>query len=425
MKFKILICLLLFLCFISCHQKFEHKTVLCIPVYGQSLALGEEATLITDFDSLAFYANGRIVTERMDYEYGYFDNNKLKEFAKRITHYHKRSFELSLYSMAELLADSLKEDTVICIFPGGQGTTTIEGLGKGSLPYQNFINNIMNASESAKKRGWDFWVPAICWMQGESDIEEYSKTNYKRLLKQFQTDINNDIQSITHQTKDVKIICYQTNNISGGRHFQHQCYNNIESRVPQNQLELVLNDSSFYSSSPTYPFDFARERIHIDGISQKKHGKYVGLAALDILRVKKTKRGVFPIHVTTNRNEISIEFHVTVPPLTIDTTYIIPIAHYGFSVITPDNRDIINSVKIKKNNILISCSENPDKCRLKYAINGERMKSGRHQGPRGNLRDSQGDTETIIIKGKTYPLHNWCWQFDYYIHRDSSSYINH
>ena len=29
-----------------------HKTVICIPVYGQSLALGEEAARITDFDSL-------------------------------------------------------------------------------------------------------------------------------------------------------------------------------------------------------------------------------------------------------------------------------------------------------------------------------------------------------------------------------------
>ena len=37
----------------SCHQGYEHKTVVCIPVYGQSYALGEEAIRITDFDSLA------------------------------------------------------------------------------------------------------------------------------------------------------------------------------------------------------------------------------------------------------------------------------------------------------------------------------------------------------------------------------------
>lgn len=35
-----------------------HKTVICIPVYGQSLALGEEAIRITDFDSLRINYNG-------------------------------------------------------------------------------------------------------------------------------------------------------------------------------------------------------------------------------------------------------------------------------------------------------------------------------------------------------------------------------
>ena len=42
---------------------YGHKVVLCIPVYGQSLALGEEAERITDFDSLRIKYDGRIVNE--------------------------------------------------------------------------------------------------------------------------------------------------------------------------------------------------------------------------------------------------------------------------------------------------------------------------------------------------------------------------
>ena len=34
--------------FTACQKDYEHKTVLCIPVYGQSLALGEEAECITE-----------------------------------------------------------------------------------------------------------------------------------------------------------------------------------------------------------------------------------------------------------------------------------------------------------------------------------------------------------------------------------------
>ena len=64
---KLLYIILLLSVLVSCHSTYEHKTVICIPVYGQSLALGEEAERITDFDSLAAYANGRIVTENLDH----------------------------------------------------------------------------------------------------------------------------------------------------------------------------------------------------------------------------------------------------------------------------------------------------------------------------------------------------------------------
>ena len=64
MKIRLLYILFIVLALVSCQNTDEHKTVICIPVYGQSLALGVEAQRVTDFDSLANYANGRIVTEK-------------------------------------------------------------------------------------------------------------------------------------------------------------------------------------------------------------------------------------------------------------------------------------------------------------------------------------------------------------------------
>ena len=90
------------LALVACQDADEHKTVVCIPVYGQSLAIGVDAIRITDFDSLANYADGRIVTENMDHRFGYFDLSPFKQFAKKITRYHKRSFELTVYGMAEM-----------------------------------------------------------------------------------------------------------------------------------------------------------------------------------------------------------------------------------------------------------------------------------------------------------------------------------
>lgn len=381
----------------SCHEPYEYKTVICIPVYGQSLALGEEAVRITNFDSLANYANGRIVTENLDHNFGYFDNDDMKQFAKKMIRYQKRSFELTIYTMAEMLADSLGEDTLICIFPGGRGTTMISQLGKDSQPYIKFLDNIETAYKTAKERGWGFVMPALCWMQGESDIEEYPNTDYRKLLLQFVKDINNDVRRITGQSQDVEIICYQTNPVSRAVRFNPNAYICPETTVPQTLMELVRDNPTFYASGPTYPYDFAREAIHIDGKGQQQHGKLVGKAALDILKGRRQLRGLLPIGTECYDKEIIIDFNIPSPSLVFDTIHVKKAKNYGFSVIKPDNYDIAQQTYINENKVHIICSEQPQNCKVRYAINGEKGKSGRLHGPRGNLRDSAG---------------NWCYQFD-------------
>ena len=205
MKGKIIISLLAIIGLVSCKSNHEGKTVICIPVYGQSLALGVDAERITDFDTLANYANGRIVTENLDHKYGYYDTDEMKLFIKKQIRHQKHSYELSVYSMAQWLTDNIGEDTLICIFPGGQDGTIIANLGKESKPYQKLIKDIKTAYKSARSNGWIFEVPAICWMQGESNMCKYSEDNYKKLFLKFQKDINSDVKQITNQKKDVVI----------------------------------------------------------------------------------------------------------------------------------------------------------------------------------------------------------------------------
>ena len=182
-----------------------HKTVICIPVFGQSYALGEEAKRITDFDSLRLNYDGRIVNEKMDYVFGYFDHSsQFKQYIKRLLYYDRKAFELSVYGMAESLVPQLGEDTIICIFPGGHGQTTITQVSKPDKCYNKFIKEIKRAYQTANEKGWDFNVPAICWMQGESDIAEYPDTDYKMLFHQILKDFNTDIKQITHQENDIR-----------------------------------------------------------------------------------------------------------------------------------------------------------------------------------------------------------------------------
>ena len=383
-------------------KDYGHKVVVCIPVYGQSYALGEEATRITNFDSLRIKYNGRIVTEQLDYTFGYFDHSsQFKQWLKKVLHYDKKAFELSIYSMAEELASKLDEDTLICIFPGGHGMNTIQELMKPVEPYNKFIKEIETAYKNAQKRGWEFYVPAVCWMQGESDIVEYPNYDYKEYFYRMYNDLNMDIKKVTHQKDDIRMICYQTTALTKGDHYKLNNYEASEPQAPTAQMELVRDDTLVWASGPTYPCDFVREHLHIDAKGQIRIGRLAALSALDILRSGKRRMGLVPLSYEVQENDVLIHFNVPCPPLCFDTINVHKADNYGFNVIRKDNEDIISSVCIDGNTVVLKCKESPEDCKIRYGINGEFHKGGRSRGPRGNLRDSQS------------PYGNWCFLFEF------------
>lgn len=395
-----------------CDNNYKHKVVACIPVYGQSFALGEEAIRITDFDSLREKSNGRIMTERLDYEFGYFDYSDIRVFARRVLHKHNKSYELSVYGMAESLVSHLGEDTVVSIFPGGQGLTDIRKMSKGTIPYYRFMRNVVRAYKEAKRRGWDFYVPAICWMQGESDIADYPDTDYKSLLRQFSIDINADIKKLTGQTINVKIVCYQTSTLTKGYRYKNNNYGGLEI-IPSNaQMELIRDDSLFWASGPTYPYSFVNENLHIDAVSQKRHGYLAAESVLGIIHHKNKQKGVVPLSAKLDGNNIIVVLNVPYPPLVIDTILVSAAPHYGFSVVNKYNADIVSNVNVYGDSVIIKCSESPRDCKLRYGVNGTFMRSGYRIGPRGNVRDSHGDVSNVTILGVKYPLHHWCYMFE-------------
>lgn len=398
MRAKIILSILTTLLFSACSQLPEgHHVVICIPVYGQSLALGEEAERITDFDSLANYADGRIVTENLDHDYGYFESNDMKRLAKKMVGYQKRSFELSVYTMAQHLVDHVGKDTIICIFPGGQGATSLSNLSKGTQPYQQFMEDIKTAYQQTTEKGWDFRIPAVCWMQGESDIEDYPDTEYRQLLLQIWEDMNTDIRQITQCKDTIRFICYQTNSLSRAARYQPDSYDCIETAVPQTFVDLLRDDQWFWASGPTYPYPCVGEKIHIDATGQQHIGELAARSALGILRGGERIRGLIPIATSVKDQDVIVQLNVPSPPLTFDTLQVRKAQDYGFSVISRDNRNIARSVSIEGNSVRITCTESPQGCKVRYAVNGDPLKSGNLHGPRGNLRDSSG---------------NWCYLFD-------------
>jgi len=378
-------------------QENDHRTVVCIPVYGQSLALGEEAERLTDFDALAAYADGRIVTHQLDHRFGFFDNDARKMWVKRLVGYRKRAFELSVYEMARQLADRTGEDTLLCIFPGGRGATEIANLRKGTQPYQLFMEHLATACQEAADRGWGFVVPAVCWMQGESDIVDYPEGDYQEKLTQMWRDMDHDIRALTHQQDTVRFVCYQANSLTRAPQFDATRYDCRETGVPQAFVNVLTTEPWCWASGPTYPYRCVGEKIHIDAAGQQAIGRLAARAVRGILDGAPRFRGVIPVAVERDGETVVVRFDTPATGLTLDTVEVRRAPHYGFSVVNRQQQDITDTVAVDGTVVRIRCTQEPAGCRVRYAVNGDRMKSGNQHGPRGNLRDTQG---------------NWAYQFD-------------
>ena len=395
-KILYLVCSMLVMMACSKENK-DLKVVVCVPVYGQSLALGEEAVLLTDIWCLYDDSKGRILSEGLGSNFGYYEDQGIKQMVKRLIKYSNRLNENSSYAMAKALTEQLGKDTAVCIFAGGRGGTDISRLVKGSNPYNIFLENIRKSYEKAQERCIKFYVPAICWMQGESDMFDYTHVDYKKILKQFAIDINNDIRAITRQKEEVKIVTYQSCCLTRCWKFDPLQYNCYEATIPQAQMELAREKGLFAAGTPVYPFSCVDERIHLDGKSQQETGRRHAFVVLDIIRNGNSSAGLYPTHIAAHDSIITVKFNRGL--LAIDTTTVNTAKNLGFSVITPDGRDITNKVNVTPDSIVITCNAPAKACSIRYGINGTKQKTGGKAGPRGNIKAADGKRDY------------WCFMF--------------
>ena len=128
-----------------------------------------------------------------------------------------------------------------------------------------------------------------------------------------------------------------------------------------------------------YYYTFARERIHIDGDCQNRQGQLAARSVLTtILRGGSKRSGlVLSVSMLADGQQVVVHYHVPVAPLQLDTINVSKAPHYGFSVVTPDGRDILQAVNVVADSVVLNCTEKTDGCRVRYALNGEKKRSGR------------------------------------------------
>ena len=305
----------------------------------------------------------------------------------------------------------------------GVGGAEIEAL-LGESYYQYVRNAIQGAKNICDKNGWELDIPLWCWVQGEQNIKNKTTTNtYKELLTQLHNKFCQDVYDITGISTRPKCVLYQPNDqnlfsLDFG-------YGNEYMGVPTAFVELLMDSDDFIASTPTYIFDHADKNgywVHLNAESYKLLGAYLGYSIKKYMSDNVVNKGVIPLNVNIEGNNVSIKYNVPCPPLSIDTNYVNKIKNYGFSIIDSNNIELIEDVIVFNDTVTLKCSSSPKGAKLRYGLNGDSHKggsdnpylsiAGRMYGARGNLRDNQGSYIYKDINGRKLPLYNWAYTFE-------------
>ena len=179
--------------------EFQH-----ILSYGQSLSLGERAvnrwptdpTIPPEQDVGLMFASGVIPRGAM---------NGLVPFADSTAPVDMGAWNIDMPGVTPLYGALLELKGL----PGsrigsaaGRGASSIAGLSRGTAPYLRLISQV--AAGRTLSVG-HYSVPAIIWMQGESDVENPS---YAAQLQQLFADLDADVRETAGQAQTVQFfIC--------------------------------------------------------------------------------------------------------------------------------------------------------------------------------------------------------------------------
>lgn len=290
------------------------------------------------------------------------------------------------------------------------------GMSLASLSTTYLNNNlkpaITNAFNLAQAQGLTYGMPLMGWVQGEED----NKPGVGTTIQQYKDGLQNLIGLVDAHLKTLNsdlaldgLITTQLCSFkTSGRTEPH-----IELAIYQAATEA---NSNIYLACPLYIFDYA-DGYHINGVSSNWMGAYIGLVHKRVLVDGEDWKPVHPISSVRQGKIAEIRFHVPVQPLVFDTTHVALNTNYGFTLVDSANNPLsISSVAITQGDAvkIVAVDPIPAGAKLRYAWTPS-ARPNRSTGPRGNLRDSQGNDLVFDPEGINKPLHNWCPIFEYVI----------
>lgn len=288
---------------------------------------------------------------------------------------------------------------------GGKGGTVIDLLDKGEDWYNNkFLAHIWGAY---KLSNGSYGLPCVGWLQGESDLDASTPTDYatyKAKLQQLRDDIQDYVYSLCNQRYPVFMLTYQLS------------YRiKTSDAVARAQFDLDRDNENFGIVSPTYIFPTNNDGYgHLSPVGYKWLGAYFGRAFKQVVFDKIKPKGIKPISAVKNGTAITVKFNVPQSPLKFDTTNLPPTTNQGFAVYDSTGANLtLSNVTVSNDTVTLTlAADNTNALIVKYAYDylaNPNSKQLNANSASGNLVDSTADS--VVISGTSYPMFYACPHF--------------
>ena len=366
---------------------------LIIPVYGQSLSMGNGLVLKTDNESYNNVTadNGISGSPSTYTSIVAIPNDTGNTVAQSVSQY-----------ISKLLQNGEHKDLSIFTTSQGSGGQPIANLAKS----QKIIDIVQKTADYAMKEGKSVNVPTIVWIQGEAD-QEKTYNYYLEAQVSMIRYLNREIKSLTGQKNDVVFSCYQTGS------YEKASNKDVQSEIPKVQFDLNKEYPLFRIMSAIYALPFNDDQLHVNNVGSRIMGATIANGIVNMLYYN--KRSIVQIsnvsvYKSSSEENWLIRLVIDAPSLPIvidkspkycdygsDVEEEVP--HYGFEL-KIDGSDIITGISLSKGNVInIVVNQDPTGQVLYYAKRG-------NQGG-GYIRDSQGNNYKCLVNGEEYRCDNW------------------
>ena len=384
-----------------------------IPFYGQSFTVNTDGGKVTDYDfdeNTFMFGNSPIGVGTTDINHLSASNDYIvSSFADTLSRL------LKLYSKKQnIIAQSY-----------GIGGKKILALSKGEsgegLYESNFMAGLTNAKSAVDAIDKTIACPFILYLQGESDLNDTTKEDYKSRFKQLIEDMQSDVMSILGQTVKPIIITYTPGNVV----FKSK-FNEIQQAI----LEVAKERDDVYCVGPYYYMPTVSTG-HLTPDGRRWLAEMLAKYTFQL-----SYRGVNnSISIDTCKkvgNTVSITFNVPNPPLIVNNIfqqiyYEEQPKNYGFNAYKDSsagkNEVDILSLEISGNTIKLSFADdvNMDSLVITYAnwnSSGVGYISDSAKWISYNTYMKEQGTHTVAtndkgesLVGKKYPMQSWLPQF--------------